>query len=62
MITGEGTMLKGGVARNDELSEEKREWLRMLDLLDDDAKKATFATTKTLAKNCEMAREFGIFR
>ncbi len=55
-------MLKGGVARNDELSEEKREWLRMLDLLDDDAKKATFATTKTLAKNCEMAREFGIFR
>jgi hypothetical protein len=38
------------------------EWLRMLDLLDDDAKKATFATTKTLAKNCEMAREFARFR
>jgi transcriptional regulator with XRE-family HTH domain len=56
--TGEGTK----EAANEGLSEEKREWLRMLDLLDDDAKKATFATTKTLAKNCEMAREFAQFR
>ncbi len=31
-------------------------------MLDDDAKKAAFATTKTLAKNCEMAREFAQFR
>ncbi len=53
---------EGKTAANEGLSEEKMEWLRMLDLLDDDAKKATFATTKTLAKNCEMAREFAQFR
>ncbi len=56
LLTGEGTMLKGGA--NDENGSPKRlEMLRLLERLDDNALDDAIYSTKKLVETCEERRE-----
>ena len=60
LLTGEGKMLKGGGASNDEnISPKRREMLRLLEQLDDNALDDAIYSTKKLVENCEVRTMLG---
>lgn len=62
ILTGEGTMLKGGVANDENMSPKRKKMFELLERLDDDALDDAIYSTKKLVESAEMKREFAQFR
>lgn len=64
VLTGEGTMLKGGggAANEANMSPKRKKMFELLERLDDDALDDAIYSTKKLVENSEMKREFAQFR
>lgn len=54
VLTGEGTMLKVDAVNEDVVSPKKRELMRLLERLDENALDDAIYSTKKLVENCEM--------
>ena len=62
LLTGEGTMLKGGGANDENMSPKRKKMMELLERLDDDALDDAIYSTKKLVEGFELRNELAQMR